>query len=76
VAQSKNAEINSEIIAIENNCSVIIQFSFHSVAIFEKIKEKLELKHANVIKWSNLAIDLNIWAAAILLLIEVGSSIN
>ena len=65
-------EINAEIIAIEKSIVALSSsFSpFHSVANFEKIKEKLELKHAKVIEmkpttnWSQYIG----WAAAVLLL--------
>ncbi|MBW4361560.1 anti-sigma factor [Flavobacterium taihuense] len=68
-------EINDEIIAIEKGIVALSSsFSpFHSVANFEKIKAKLELKHSRVIQmkqrnWSNYMG----WAAAILLLIGIG----
>lgn len=68
-------EINEEIIAIEKGIVALSSsFSpFHSVANFEKIKAKLELKHSGVIQmksrnWSNYMG----WAAAIILLIGIG----
>jgi anti-sigma-K factor RskA len=68
-------EINDEIIAIEKGIVALSSsFSpFHSVANFEKIKTKLELKHSNVVQmkprnWSNYMG----WAAAIVLLIGIG----
>jgi anti-sigma-K factor RskA len=68
-------EINDEIIAIEKGIVALSSsFSpFHSVANFEKIKAKLELKHSDVIQmksrnWSNYIG----WAAAIVLLIGIG----
>lgn len=75
-----NPEINDEIIAIEKTIIALSSsFSpFHSVANFEKIKEKLELKHAKVIElepsknWSQYIG----WAAAILLLVGIGYQYN
>lgn len=68
-------EINDEIIAIEKGIVALSSsFSpFHSVANFEKIKAKLELKHSGVVQmkkrnWSNYMG----WAAAIVLLIGIG----
>jgi len=68
-------EINDEIIAIEKGIVALSSsFSpFHSVANFEKIKAKLELKHSGVIEmkpknWSNYMG----WAAAVVLLIGIG----
>ncbi|SHG21009.1 Anti-sigma-K factor rskA [Flavobacterium micromati] len=69
-------EINEEIIAIEKSIVALSSsFSpFHSVANFEKIKEKLELKHAKVVEmkpttnWSQYIG----WAAAVLLLAGIG----
>jgi anti-sigma-K factor RskA len=68
-------EINDEIIAIEKGIVALSSsFSpFHSVANFEKIKAKLELKHSNVVQmkprnWSNYMG----WAAAVVLLIGIG----
>jgi anti-sigma-K factor RskA len=70
-----NAEINEEIIAIEKGIVALSSsFSpFHSVANFEKIKAKLELKHSGVIQmkprnWSNYMG----WAASIALMIGIG----
>jgi anti-sigma-K factor RskA len=67
--------INDEIIAIEKGIVALSSsFSpFHSVANFEKIKAKLELKHSNVVQmkprnWSNYMG----WAAAVVLLIGIG----
>lgn len=75
-----NPEINDEIIAIEKAIVALSSsFSpFHSVANYEKIKEKLELKHAKVIEleptknWSQYIG----WAAAILLLVGIGYQYN
>lgn len=75
-----NPEINDEIIAIEKAVVALSSsFSpFHSVANFEKIKEKLELKHAKVIElepsknWSKYIG----WVAAILLLVGIGYQYN
>jgi len=68
-------EINDEIIAIEKGIVALSSsFSpFHSVANFEKIKAKLELKHSGVVQmkprnWPNYMG----WAAAIVLLIGIG----
>lgn len=68
-------EINDEIIAIEKGIVALSSsFSpFHSVANFEKIKAKLELKHSGVVQmkprnWSNYMG----WAAAFILLIGIG----
>jgi anti-sigma-K factor RskA len=68
-------EINDEIIAIEKGIVALSSsFSpFHSVANFEKIKAKLQLKHSNVVQmkprnWSNYMG----WAAAVVLLIGIG----
>ncbi|MCL6462692.1 MAG: anti-sigma factor [Flavobacterium micromati] len=69
-------EINEEIIAIEKSIVALSSsFSpFHSVAYFEKIKEKLQLKHAKVVEmkpttnWSQYIV----WAAAVLLLAGIG----
>ncbi|SHG40002.1 Anti-sigma-K factor rskA [Flavobacterium segetis] len=71
-----NPEINAEIIAIEKAIVALSSsFSpFHSVANFGKIKEKLELKHAEIIdlkpssNWSQYIG----WAAAVLLLAGIG----
>ncbi|RYJ51988.1 anti-sigma factor [Flavobacterium petrolei] len=75
-----NPEINAEIIAIEKAIIAISSsFSpFHSVANFEKIKEKLELKHAEVIQLeptTNRSQYIG-WAAAILLLVGIGYQYN
>ncbi|MCV9928177.1 anti-sigma factor [Flavobacterium sp. LS1R49] len=69
----KHDEINTEIIAIEKAIVALsASFSpFHSVANFEKIKAKLELKHGKVVDikpattWSQYAG----WAAAVLFLL-------
>ena len=77
---NNNPEINSEIIAIEKAIVALSSsFSpFHSVANFEKIKTKLELKYANVIQMEPSANRLQYigWAAAILLLIGLGYQYN
>ncbi|WP_367770610.1 anti-sigma factor [Flavobacterium sp. WC2421] len=73
-------EINDEIIAIEKSIVALSSsFSpFHSVANYEKIKAKLELKHAKVIEleptrnWSQYIG----WAAAILVMVGVGYQYN
>ena len=74
------AEINLEIIAIEKAIVALSSsFSpFHSVANFEKIKAKLEMKHANVIQMepSSNKFQYIGWAAAILLLAGVGYQYN
>ena len=75
-----NPEINAEIIAIEKSIVALSSsFSpFHSVANYEKIKSKLELKHAKVIEmeptrnWSQYIG----WAAAILLMVGIGYQYN
>jgi anti-sigma-K factor RskA len=75
-----NPEIKDEIIAIEKAIVALSSsFSpFHSVANYEKIKAKLELKHAPVIEmettrnWSQYIG----WAAAILLLVGIGFQYN
>jgi anti-sigma-K factor RskA len=75
-----NPEINDEIIAIEKAIVALSSsFSpFHSVANFEKIKEKLELKHSPVIQlessknWSQYIG----WAAAVVLLVGIGYQYN
>ncbi|TDE53450.1 anti-sigma factor domain-containing protein [Flavobacterium sp. GT3P67] len=80
IMAKNNPEINDEIIAIEKAIIALSSsFSpFHSVANFEKIKEKLELKHAAVIQlepsknWSQYIG----WAAAILLLVGIGYQYN
>jgi anti-sigma-K factor RskA len=69
----KHVEINDEIIAIEKAIVALSSsFSpFHSVANFEKIKAKLELKHGKVVdmkpatSWSQYLG----WAAAVLFLL-------
>jgi anti-sigma-K factor RskA len=69
----KHSEINDEIIVIEKAIVALsASFSpFHSVANFEKIKAKLELKHGKVVamkpvtSWSQYAG----WAAAVLFLL-------
>ncbi|WP_035643636.1 MULTISPECIES: anti-sigma factor [unclassified Flavobacterium] len=72
----KNPEVDAEIIAIEK---AIVALSssfapFHSVANFEKIKARLELKHGKVVdikpasNWSQYVG----WAAAVLLLLGLG----
>lgn len=76
----KNPAINDEIIAIEKAIVALSSsFSpFHSVANYEKIKAKLELKHADVIElqpsrnWSQYMG----WAAAIILLLGIGYQYN
>jgi anti-sigma-K factor RskA len=76
-----NPEINDEIIAIEKAIVALSSsFSpFHSVANYEKIKSKLELKHATKVieleptrNWSQYIG----WAAAILLLVGIGYQYN
>lgn len=75
-----NPEINNEIIAIEKAIVALSSsFSpFHSVANYEKIKAKLELKHSEVIQlkpttnWSQYIG----WAAAVLLLVGIGYQYN
>ncbi|KIA86160.1 anti-sigma factor domain-containing protein [Flavobacterium sp. AED] len=76
-----NPEINDEIIAIEKAIVALSSsFSpFHSVANYEKIKSKLELKHATKVieleptrNWSQYIG----WAAAILLLAGIGYQYN
>ena len=72
----KNPEIENEIISIEKAIVALSSsFSpFHSVANYEKIKTRLELKHGKVVemkpapRWSEYAG----WAAAVLLLLGVG----
>lgn len=75
-----NPEINAEIISIEKAIVALSSsFSpFHSVANFEKIKEKLELKYAPVIPLEptkNRSQYLG-WAAAVALLIGVAYQYN
>jgi anti-sigma-K factor RskA len=75
-----NPEINDEIIAIEKAIIALSSsFSpFISAENFEKIKEKLELKHAKVVQlepsrnWSQYVG----WAAAIILLVGIGYQYN
>ena len=80
--KAKNSpEINAEIIAIEKAIVALSSsFSpFHSVANYEKIKEKLELKHTPKVieleptrNWSQYIG----WAAALLLLLGIGYQYN
>ena len=75
-----NSEINEEIIAIEKAIVALSSsFSpFHSVANYEKIKAKLELKHAEVIQFEpnkNRSQYIG-WAAAVLLLVGIGFQYN
>ena len=75
-----NSEINEEIIAIETAIVALSSnFSpFISAEHFEKIKEKLELKHSKVIEleptrnWSQYIG----WAAAVLFLVGIGYQYN
>lgn len=83
-AKAKNdTQINDEIIAIEKSIVALSSSfaPFHSVANYEKIKEKLELKHSKVIEldeeepsrnWSQYIG----WAAAIVLLLGVAYQYN
>ncbi|OAB29416.1 Anti-sigma-K factor rskA [Flavobacterium fryxellicola] len=75
-----NPEIHAEIIAIEKSIVALSSsFSpFHSVANFEKIKEKLELKHTEVIQLepSRNRSQYIGWAAAVLLLVGIGYQYN
>ncbi|MFB3386857.1 anti-sigma factor domain-containing protein [Flavobacterium sp. LAR06] len=72
----KSPEVEQEIISIEKAIVALSSsFSpFHSVANFEKIKARLELKHGKVVemkpasKWSQYVG----WAAAVLLLLGLG----
>ncbi|WP_394774112.1 anti-sigma factor domain-containing protein [Flavobacterium sp.] len=72
----KNPEMDEEIISIERAIVALSSsFSpFHSVANFEKIKARLELKHGKVVElkpastWSQYVG----WAAAVLLLLGLG----
>jgi anti-sigma-K factor RskA len=72
----KNPEMDKEIISIERAIVALSSsFSpFHSVANFEKIKARLELKHGKVVElkpastWSQYVS----WAAAVLLLLGLG----
>lgn len=75
-----NTEINDEIIAIEKAIVALSSsFSpFHSVANYEKIKAKLELKPVPVIALdakTNYAQYIG-WAAAVLLLLGIGFQYN
>ena len=80
IMAKNDPEINNEIIAIEKAIVALSSsFSpFHSVANYEKIKEKLELKHTKIIElvpsrnWSQYIG----WAAAILLLIGISFQYN
>jgi anti-sigma-K factor RskA len=74
---AKNSpEINAEIIAIEKSIIALSSsFSpFQSVANFEKIKQKLELKQAKVVELKPKATWLQYigWAAAVILLFCIG----
>ena len=79
--KAKNdSEINAEIIDIEKSIVALSSsFSpFYSVANYEKIKAKLELKHTKVIELEptrNWAQYIG-WAAAILLMVGVGYQYN
>ncbi|WP_264537737.1 anti-sigma factor [Flavobacterium sp. N1736] len=72
----KNPEVEQEILAIEKAIVALSSsFSpFHSVANFEKIKARLELKHGKVVdmkpasNWSQYVG----WAAAVVLLLGLG----
>jgi len=72
----KNPDVDQEIISIEKTIIALSSsFSpFHSVANFEKIKARLELKHGKVVEmkpasgWSQYVG----WAAAVLLLLGLG----
>lgn len=72
----KNPEVEQEILAIEKAIIALSSsFSpFHSVANFEKIKARLELKHGKVVdmkpasNWSQYVG----WAAAVLMLLGLG----
>jgi anti-sigma-K factor RskA len=75
-----NPEINDEIIAIEK-AIVALSSSFSpfiSAEHFEKIKEKLELKHAKVIELEPTRnwVQYIGWAASILLLVGIGYQYN
>ena len=77
---NKHPEIKEEIIAIEKAIVALSSsFSpFHSVANYEKIKAKLELKHTPVIEMEtsrNWAQYIG-WAAAVLLLVGIGFQYN
>ncbi|MBS7253783.1 anti-sigma factor [Flavobacterium branchiicola] len=75
-AAKKSPEVEQEIISIEKAIVALSSsFSpFHSVANFEKIKARLELKHGKVVdmkpasSWSQYVG----WAAAVLLLLGLG----
>lgn len=72
----KNPEVEQEIISIEKAIVALSSsFSpFHSVANFEKIKARLELKHGKVVDMkpaSNRSQYIG-WAAAVLLLVGLG----
>jgi anti-sigma-K factor RskA len=72
----EHSEINDEIISIEKAIVALSStFSpFHSVANYEKIKAKLELKHGKVIdlKPAKSRYSYMGWAAAVLLLMGIG----
>ncbi|NDP27712.1 MAG: anti-sigma factor [Flavobacterium sp.] len=72
----KHPEINDEILAIEKGIVALSSsFSpFHSVANFEKIKAKLEMKHSGVIqmKPKNNNYQYIGWAASLLLFVGIG----
>lgn len=72
----EHSEINDEIISIEKAIVALSStFSpFHSVANYEKIKAKLELKHGKVIEMTPTKSRYAYagWAAAVLLLIGIG----
>jgi len=72
----KNPEVEQEILAIEKAIVALSSsFSpFHSVANFEKIKARLELKHGKVVEMkpaSNWSQYLG-WAAAVVMLLGLG----
>ena len=71
-----NSEIENEIISIEKAVVALSSsFSpFHSVANYEKIKARLELKHGKVIEMQPASRSSQYagWAAAVLLLLGVG----
>jgi anti-sigma-K factor RskA len=71
-----NTEINDEIIAIEKAIIMLSSsFSpFHSVANFEKIKAKLDLKYTKVIEMKPSQSKYNYmgWAAALVLMLGIG----
>jgi anti-sigma-K factor RskA len=72
----EHSEINDEIISIEKAIVALSStFSpFHSVANYEKIKTKLELKHGKVIEMTPSKSNYSYlgWAAAIVLLLGIG----